>query len=717
MKQELFVIDLHSLSWPASRLGEAMEVLARKSGLAPRPVKTPIPPHNLARDGNEAVGRWIEAAAGCLGLEAEPQEAPYGEAEQLVRNAGPALLRLPGKDEPRFLALLTGQRMVSILGLDLAVHRLQPAVVRTALCQALEAPVAAEVDRLLNEAGVPDRRWSRAREAILRELLSSERLAGSWLLRLPPGAPFWQQLHQVRLSHRLFALVGAHAVQYLLWLLSWWMVGQGALQGRLDWGWLLAWALLLLTLVPFRLLATWLQGLMAIGVGGLLKQRLLCGALRLEPDEIHHQGVGQLLGRVIEAEAVESLALSGGFLALVSGVELVMAALVLGAGAGGWLHALLLGGWVTFTCCIGWQYFRRRRHWTETRLGMTHDLVERMVGHRTRLVQEARERWHEGEDQALARYLELSGTMDRSGALLLALAPRGWLILGLLGLAPSFVSGRGSPALLAVGLGGLLLAFRALQKLAAGLSQLAGAAISWAQVAPLFRAAAHPEVQGSPDFALASASTRARSENEQTVIEAHDLVFRYRDRGEPVLKGVNLRVCAGDRLLVEGPSGGGKSTLASVLIGLRRPESGLLLLNGLDRQTLGSAGWRRWVVAAPQFHENHVLTGTFAFNLLMGRRWPPQPGDVEEAEALCGALGLGDLLGRMPAGLLQMVGETGWQLSHGEKSRLYIARALLQGADLVVLDESFAALDPENLQRALRCVLDRASTLLVIAHP
>jgi ATP-binding cassette, subfamily B, bacterial len=64
-----------------------------------------------------------------------------------------------------------------------------------------------------------------------------------------------------------------------------------------------------------------------------------------------------------------------------------------------------------------------------------------------------------------------------------------------------------------------------------------------------------------------------------------------------------------------------------------------------------------------------------------------------------------------------MVGETGWQLSHGEKSRLYIARALLQNAELTVLDESFAALDPENLQRALRCVLDHAPTLLVIAHP
>jgi ATP-binding cassette subfamily B protein len=70
----------------------------------------------------------------------------------------------------------------------------------------------------------------------------------------------------------------------------------------------------------------------------------------------------------------------------------------------------------------------------------------------------------------------------------------------------------------------------------------------------------------------------------------------------------------------------------------------------------------------------------------------------------------------MPSGMLQMVGETGWQLSHGERSRLYIARALLQNADLVVLDESFAALDPENLQLVLQCVLKRAPTLLVIAH-
>ena len=120
---------------------------------------------------------------------------------------------------------------------------------------------------------------------------------------------------------------------------------------------------------------------------------------------------------------------------------------------------------------------------------------------------------------------------------------------------------------------------------------------------------------------------------------------------------------------------------------------------------------------APQFQENHVFSETFAFNLLMGRRWPPRPEDLEEAEAICRELGLDEVLGKMPSGFQQMLGESGWQLSHGERSRLFIARTLLQHADLIVLDESFGALDPENLNRSLRTVLGRAPTLIVIAHP
>ena len=167
---------------------------------------------------------------------------------------------------------------------------------------------------------------------------------------------------------------------------------------------------------------------------------------------------------------------------------------------------------------------------------------------------------------------------------------------------------------------------------------------------------------------------------------------------------------------IDGPSGGGKSTLASLLVGLREPDSGMLLLNGVDRFTLGDS-WHQFATEAPQFHENHVMTGTLGFNLLMGRNWPATDDELAEATDLCRELGLGDLLARMPAGMMQAVGETGWQLSHGERSRLFLARALLQGAELTVLDESFAALDPESLRIALRCALRHSKALIVVAHP
>ena len=143
----------------------------------------------------------------------------------------------------------------------------------------------------------------------------------------------------------------------------------------------------------------------------------------------------------------------------------------------------------------------------------------------------------------------------------------------------------------------------------------------------------------------------------------------------------------------------------------------VVLCHGLDRPTMGPAGWQRRVVMVPQFHENHIVLGTLAFNVLLGRRWPPQDQDLQEAESVCRQLGLGPLLDRMPSGVHEIVGETGWQLSHGERSRVYIARALLQRAEVFILDESFAALDPATLGQTVRCVADTAPTLLVIAHP
>jgi ABC-type bacteriocin/lantibiotic exporter with double-glycine peptidase domain len=139
----------------------------------------------------------------------------------------------------------------------------------------------------------------------------------------------------------------------------------------------------------------------------------------------------------------------------------------------------------------------------------------------------------------------------------------------------------------------------------------------------------------------------------QTILAMHELSFRHTPDAVPLLQDAHLEIRAHDRILLEGPSGSGKSTLASLLTGLRQTGSGLLMLHGLDRYTLGLEAWRRRVVSAPQFHENHVFTGMLAFNLLMGRNWPPREADLREAESLYRRLGLGDLLDRMPNGLMQ----------------------------------------------------------------
>ena len=708
--------DLINLSWPVERLGEALEALARLSKLSNGAAHATHFPGALDTNDGEALSAWISSNADQLRVETQPIFASYAELEQVVRGVGPALIRIRCGNEVRFLALLTsGSGRAVLVDPGLKKRKVPAKIICSALRGPFEIPLTPQLDRLLERVGVAPHRRSKARQAILSGRLSAVTIGGFWSLRLPPGAGFFQQLRRARVPRDTAMLAVAHAVQYALSLLAWFVIGRAALQGRLDFATLIAWAMLLLTTIPLRLFTTWKQGTSAIRAGGLLKQRLLYGALRLDPDQIRHQGAGQLLGRIIETEAVEVMALNGGFNGLLGMIELAMSAVVLSMGSGGWLHAGLLVVWTALALLIGWNYLGRRRRWMEQRMSITNDLVESMVGHRTRLAQEPREHWHDKEDQSLEHYFRSSQSMDRILVILSTFVPRGWLVIGIAGLALNFVRGDSSTGLLAIGLGGVLLAYAALRRIAAGMSQLTDAVIAWQQVSLIFHAGAQ-QSSAKPEPALMN-TPDARPQKGEVLLDGRDLAFRYSDRTEAVINRCDLRIKTGDKLLIEGPSGGGKSTLASLLVGLRQPDSGLLLLRGFDRRTLGDANWRRLVVSAPQFHENHVLSETFAFNLLMGRRWPARPEDLEECEAVCRDLGLGDLIDRMPAGLNQMVGETGWQLSHGERSRLYIARALLQRADLVLLDESFAALDPENLRRALTCVLNRVQTLVVIAHP
>src|SRR4029453_7754140 len=189
---------LDALAWPVGRLGEAIAGLARLRGWKLRSVEAPICPTGLEQGNPEALDVWVEAVADCFGVEAEPVEVPYAEVESLVRGVGPALIRLPGREKPGFLALLGSQRcQVMLLGPDLVVHRVSVEVLCTACCHDVEVPLAAEVEQVLDAVGVSRRHRERARRAMLGERLSGSRLGECWVLRLPADTSFWQQMRQV----------------------------------------------------------------------------------------------------------------------------------------------------------------------------------------------------------------------------------------------------------------------------------------------------------------------------------------------------------------------------------------------------------------------------------------------------------------------------------------------------------------------------------------
>jgi ATP-binding cassette subfamily B protein len=713
------VLELESLCWDVSRLPAALSALATGSGLSRAGTDPSAPPEHLERNFSK-LEQWLHGAARWYGFELDPEAVSYSSAETLLGSQVPALFWVPG--EPRFICSLgrAGRGKVRIIGPDLRPVKVPIRELRAKLFADSTAPTRRALLRAFDAAGLSPRSRERSLERILGEYQAPGRSAFAWCLRPPPSRSFRELASRAGVWRYLALHVVATLLFYPVELGIFWMAARWGLGGRFDPGWFAGWVVLLFTLIPLQLALVWSQGVFATGAAAVLKRKLLYGAMRLPTDSIKGEGVGLLLGRVLESDAIESLPLRGGLGALTGTLELLYAAAVLALAPGGLACAALLLGWWSAVGLLAWRYARLRDLWAaggpgprpaESRLSLTRALVEAMGGHRTRLIQERREHRHESEDQQLASYLAQSRAMDRAAVWLTSAAPQLWCVAALLLYAPVFAGGISDASSVALVLGAVLMAAASFGAFSQGMTAIIDAWVAWKQVRPFFEAATEDkEVVPDPDLALADPGAGP-------VVEAHSLSFAHAGRFEPVLRGASVKIERGERLLLEGESGSGKSTFVQLISGLRTPRAGLVLVNGLDRATLGADGWRRRVALAPQFHENHVLTGTFAFNLLMGRRWPAKNEDLEEAEKICRELGLGPLLERMPSGFFQMVGETGWQLSHGERSRLYLARALLQGADLVILDETFGALDPSSHAQAVACAAARAPSLMVIAHP
>lgn len=195
-------------------------------------------------------------------------------------------------------------------------------------------------------------------------------------------------------------------------------------------------------------------------------------------------------------------------------------------------------------------------------------------------------------------------------------------------------------------------------------------------------------------------------------IELSGVSFSYPGSREPALRDVSLSVPAGATVALVGPSGGGKSTLASLVPRFWDADEGSVLVGGVDVRRIPAEELMGAVSFV--FQDDRLFKRSLADNVRAGR---PNASDAEVLAALHAAQ-CDDIIAKFPDGVNTVVGKAGVYLSGGERQRIALARAILKGAPIVVLDEATAFADPENeaLIQAALATLCEDKTVLMIAH-
>lgn len=295
------------------------------------------------------------------------------------------------------------------------------------------------------------------------------------------------------------------------------------------------------------------------------------------------------------------------------------------------------------------------------------------------------------------RTKRLSARLERSTDVLVGLATALVLYVG----AQRVLAGMLTPGELVVFLTYLKATFKPMRDLAKYTGRIAAAAASSERVVDLLEV--EPTVRDHPEARTAPALLG------ELVLD--DVWVSYTPDA-PVLRGVSLRVAAGERVALVGSSGSGKSTLASLLSRLRDPDAGAVRVDGHDLRDLTLESLRSQVSVVLQ--ESVLFATSIEENIAHGRPGATRE-EIEEAARIAGAH---DFVEALPHGYATVVGERGATLSGGQRQRIAIARAAVRRAPVVVLDEALTGLD-EGTEAEVLAALERLTagrTTIVVTH-
>jgi len=435
-------------------------------------------------------------------------------------------------------------------------------------------------------------------------------------------------------------------------------------------------------------------------VGNLIRH-----LLRLPADFFEKRHVGDILSRIGSTSAIQDALTRGVVTALIDGIMALIAALIL------FLYspplALIVVGSLLGVLALSAALFPAMRARTEERL-MASAREQSHLMETVRAATVIKLMGGEAERESAWRnlYASVINATVSIGKLQVSL---GFLQSLIVGLQTVLVIYFGARAILdAQGFSvGMLLAFLSLRQ------TFSDRAVSFVNQAIQFRflrlhlerigdiAGATPEAgpaAGAATFAVSGG------------LEARALSFRYGATDPLVLDGVNLTIAPGDFIAITGPSGGGKSTLFKLLLGLCAPTSGEIRLDGQPASPERWRVWRTWSGVVSQ--DDRLLSGSIADNIAFFDPEMSMPRVVAAARATR----IDDEIRHMPMQYQTMVGDMGSTLSGGQKQRLLLARALYRQPSMLFLDEGTANLDEATEAAIADFVASLPITRVVVAH-